>query len=214
MSSQTALDFSKTNADLKDKHPEDIINWAIGLKKKTILTTNFGPHESAIIFATQKFAKNIAILWADSGYNTLDTYKIAHKLKSDWGLNLHIYTPRISVAYRNGVLGGIPLLESEEKHNEFTEEVKLEPFNRALKEHKPEVWLTALRREQTPHRENLDIVVAERDGMIKVSPFFFWKEEKVVDYIKDNGLPINNDYFDPTKVLGKRECGLHLADKN
>ena len=211
---EQSIDFVKINADLKNKHPQDIIHWSIGLKRRTILTTNFGPHESAIIFATQKLAKDIPIVWVDSGYNTLDTYKMAHQLKSDWKLNLHIYTPRISAAYRNGVLGGIPLLENEEKHQEFTEEVKLEPFSRALKEHRPEVWLTALRREQTPHRESLDIVVTEQNGILKVSPFFFWKENEVVDYINENNLPINNDYFDPTKVLGKRECGLHLANKN
>ena len=28
-------------------------------------------------------------------------------------------------------------------------------------------------------------------------------------YLKDHGLPNENDYYDPTKVHGNRECGLH-----
>lgn len=210
MTSINLNDLSAANDGLENKHPEEIIEWALSLNEKTVLTTNFGPHEAAIIFAVRQCEKNVPIIWVDSGYNTKTTYEIAHKLKNDWRLNLYIYTPRISSAYRNAILGGIPLLEDEDQHKIFTDEVKLEPFDRSLNEHKPKIWLTALRREQTPHRENLNIIVPERMSMLKISPFFSWKEKQIIEYMKKNNLPINTDYFDPTKVLGKRECGLHL----
>ena len=31
------------------------------------------------------------------------------------------------------------------------------------------------------------------------------------EYLKRHQLPNNFDYFDPTKVEDRRECGLHLA---
>ena len=47
-------------------------------------------------------------------------------------------------------------------------------------------------------------------GILKVSPFFYYDEEKMERYLERFELPNEKKYFDPTKVLGKRECGLHL----
>ena len=32
------------------------------------------------------------------------------------------------------------------------------------------------------------------------------------EYLYEHGLPAGEDYFDPTKVLKDRECGLHLGE--
>ena len=81
-----------------------------------------------------------------------------------------------------------------------------------MSELKPDVWLTALRKEQTPFRETLDFVSEHADGLLKVSPVFYFTEEDMKNYLAEHNLPDEDDYFDPTKVLEKRECGLHLAD--
>ena len=94
-------------------------------------------------------------------------------------------------------------------HKVFTEQVKLEPFNRAMAEHKPEVWFTNLRSGQTAFRNSIDIVSVSKDGVLKVSPFYHWSDEQLDEYLKENQLPNEFKYFDPTKVLENRECGLH-----
>ena len=108
-------------------------------------------------------------------------------------------------------MGGIPTVDEEERHQEFTEQVKLEPFNRALGEFKPEIWLTGIRREETEHRKSLDVVSMDNRGIIKVAPIFYWSEEQVEAYMAAHELPSCKHYFDPTKVHDGRECGLHTA---
>jgi phosphoadenosine phosphosulfate reductase len=42
-----------------------------------------------------------------------------------------------------------------------------------------------------------------------VSPFYHWSDEKLDAYLEKHELPNEFKYFDPTKVLENRECGLH-----
>ena len=89
------------------------------------------------------------------------------------------------------------------------QQVKLEPFKRAMSEHKPDVWFTNLRKGQTAFRDSLDIITQGSDGIIKVSPFFYWSDDQLDTYLSEHDLPNEQDYYDPTKVLEHRECGLH-----
>ena len=108
-------------------------------------------------------------------------------------------------------MGGIPLPEDAEKYAWFTRAVKLEPFQRALAEFNPEVWITGIRREETDHRRALDIVSLDPRGIIKVAPFFEFSEADLEAYMVRLGLPSCRHYFDPTKANQHTECGLHTA---
>ena len=97
------------------------------------------------------------------------------------------------------------------RHAAFTEEVKLEPFARALRETAPQVWFTALRATDTAVRAAMEPVSINPDGLIKVAPLLHWSSKDLHDYCQQHGLPNNFDYVDPTKGEDNRECGLHLT---
>ena len=162
----------------------------------------------AILKAVTEVQKEIKVIWCDTGYNTPQTYKHAEEIIEAFNLNIYLYTPKQTVAHRNIVLG-IPTIE-DQKQDIFTEQVKLEPFSRAMKEHQPDVWFTNLRKGQTSFRNSIDIVSKSKDGIIKVSPFYHWTDEALDTYLEENGLPNEFTYFDPTKVANNRECGLHI----
>lgn len=204
------LDLSAINAQLKEAHPKDIIKWALSLKKKTVVTTNFGPFEAVILHLVHQQRPETPVICVDHGYNTEATYRFAAELSQSLDLNMHYYTPKVTRARREAALNGVPSIEDEQAHDQFTEEVKLEPFRRAMDEWKPELWLTAIRKEQTPFRDSLDIVTVDgKTGVIKVAPLFYWSELDMEEYLYTNSLPNEEDYHDPTKVLKNRECGLH-----
>lgn len=206
------LDLASINKELADKTPAEIIGWALSLNKKSILTTNFGPHEAAILHATTQLQADIPVICVDHGYNTEATYRFAEGLINQLNLNIHYYTPKVTAKRRETVYGGIPSIDNVEAHDIFTREVKLEPFNRAMEEFSPELWLTAIRKEQTPFRDSLDIVTQDiSTGLIKVAPFFYATELDMEEYLVENDLPIEEDYHDPTKALKDRECGLHTG---
>ena len=202
------MNLEKINKELENKSPREVVDWAISFANKPLITTNFRPYEVAILKAVTEVKKDIKVIWCDTGYNTLQTYKHAEEIIKKLRLDINLYTPKQTVAHRNAVLG-VPTINNP-KHTVFTEQVKLEPFARAMKEHQPDVWFTNLRKGQTAFRNSIDIVSVSKDGIIKVSPFYNWTDEQLDAYLKEKGLPNEFIYFDPTKVESNRECGLHI----
>lgn len=201
------IDINRVNQELKDKSPQDIVRWAINIAKNPLVTTNFRPYEAAILHLVSAQKKDIKVIWCDTGYNTPNTYKHAEAVIKTLDLNVKLYVPKQTVAHRNVVMG-IPDV-NDPNHKNFTEQVKLEPFTRAFLEHKPDLWFTNLRKGQTTFRDSIDVVSIDKNGVIKVSPFYNFSDEALDAYLEKHQLPNEFKYFDPTKVLGNRECGLH-----
>lgn len=201
------INLQEVNIELRHKTPKEIIEWALSISNKPILTTNFRPYDVAIINACNQVDENLKVIWCDTGYNTPNTYKHANFLLKKFKLNIEIYVPKQTSSYTDVTIG-IPSVD-DTKHKEFSEIVKLEPFKRAFEEHNPDLWFTNLRQGQTTFRDSIDIVSLNKDGVIKVSPFYYWKDKDLDKYLEENKLPNEFKYFDPTKALENRECGIH-----
>lgn len=199
--------IKKLNAQFKGIPPTEIVSWAVKNSKKAVVTTNFRPYEVAILYAVSEVKSDIPVIWCDTGYNTPNTYRHAEELIGGLGLNVKLYVPKQTSAHRDVVMG-IPGID-DPKHAEFTRQVKLEPFQRAMADYKPDVWFTNLRKGQTALRDSLDVLSLGKDGVLKVSPFYHWSDAQLDAYLTERNLPNEHKYFDPTKVLENRECGLH-----
>lgn len=205
------LDLDSINDSLRDASAAEIVTWALGLGRNTIATTSMGRNAAVMLHLVSEIDKTVPTVWVDTGYNLRDTYVVAERLIRDLDLNMHVYSPEMTSERRNAIMGGIPTVDEEERHQEFTRQVKLEPFARALDELQPEIWLTGIRREETELRKSLDIVSMDGRGIIKVAPLFHWSEDDVEAYMARHELPTCKHYFDPTKVFDGRECGLHTT---
>lgn len=205
------LDLDSVNASLRDASAQEVVQWALSQGRRTIATTSMGRNAAVMLDLVSQVDKTVPTIWVDTGYNLRDTYVVAERLIRDLDLNMHVYSPLITSERRNAIMGGIPTVDEEERHKEFTRQVKLEPFDRALQEFQPEIWLTGIRQEETEHRQTLDIVSLDHRGIVKVAPLFYWSENDVEAYMEAHALPSCKHYFDPTKVHDGRECGLHTA---
>ena len=142
-SSIPQIDLADINSSL-GHDAQGLVNWAVGLGLTSIVTTNFRPFEAVILHMCARAQPDMRVIWMDNGYNTDATYQFADAVTKQLGLNLSIYLPRRSRAHREAVEGAVPALD-DPRHAACTEEVKLEPFARALRETAPQVWFTALR---------------------------------------------------------------------
>jgi len=207
--------IAKANSELRNKQPLEIVKWAVDQARgRVIVSTNFRPYEAVILHLVTQVQPDISVLWADDGYNRPATYKHAEQLRKLLKLNIKAFVPKMTAAHYDAIHGGAPepTPENEERIKEFSTVMKLEPFQRGMKELTPAIWLTALRKVQNPNRANLDIVVADGNfDTIKVSPVFYWTDADLENYLKEHDLPNEWDYFDPAKADEKRECGLHAA---
>mgnify|MGYP001083344287 CR=1 FL=1 len=209
-SSAAPLDIVAANQQLRDASPADIVRWALSLNLPAMVTTSMGINAAATLHVVVARAPNIPVVWIDSGFNVKDTYVNAERIEARLGLNLQVYSPAMTPERLVAKLGGIPLPD-DPRHQWFTEQVKLEPFRRALAAVEPELWFTGIRREETAHRRHLDIVSIDARGLLKVAPFFHASAADIEAYMQEYDLPTCSRYFDPTKVEAGRECGLHTA---
>jgi len=211
----TPAELQAANAALKSQSPLDIVRW--GLERsggRAIVSTNFRPYEAVILHLVTQLQPDIPVLWVDHGYNRPATYRHAEALRARLKLNIKAYLPRKTSAHYDAVDGGMPepTPENEERIKAFSTVMKLEPFQRGMRELAPTVWITALRQVQNPNRAGLDIVSPDGNfGSLKLSPLFYWSDAQMEAYLKENDLPNEWDYFDPAKADDKRECGLHAA---
>ncbi|WP_372863790.1 phosphoadenosine phosphosulfate reductase family protein [Spongiibacter sp.] len=206
------LDLDALNAELRDKSAEDIIRWAVSLGEPAMSSTSFSQNAAVMLKLVTDVDPQMPIVWADSGYNVPDTYRVAEKLIKLLKPNLKVYIPEMTAERRNALMGGIPHPDDNpDLHREFTRQVKLEPFNRAFDELKPKIWLTGIRKEETAFRQSLDVLSWDGRGILKVAPIFYWSEQDVQAYMEAHQLPSCKHYFDPTKVAENRECGLHTS---
>ncbi|MEM7220202.1 MAG: phosphoadenosine phosphosulfate reductase family protein [Pseudomonadota bacterium] len=204
----TREQFEAGNLALADADPETVIDWILRRVERPMVTTSFGRHSAVLLDMVVRRLPNIPVVWVDHGFNTTETYRFARRLIERLDLNMQIYAPLESPAWITATLGGVPDV-GEPLHEDFTRRVKLEPFERALAELKPDAWLTGIRGEETALRGSLGRLSMDGRGLLKVAPLIAWRESDCDTYLARRDLPSEPNYFDPTKGLGNRECGLH-----
>lgn len=203
----------KANTELRFKTPIEIVHWAVSQGNgRAIVSTNFRPYEAVVLHSCVQVKPDMPVLWVDHSYNRPATYRHAEQLKKLLKLNLKAYLPKISAAHRDAIYGEIPTTKDEAALKQFSAQMKLEPFQRGMKELAPTVWITALRKIQNPNRAELDIISEDKNfGALKVNPVFYWSDTDMENYLNQHNLPNEWDYFDPAKADEKRECGLHAT---
>lgn len=199
------------NQSIEGKSALEITRWA-ATQPGAIVTTNFRPYESVILHLATEAVKDVPILWVDHGTNLPETYRFAEKCRAQLGLNLKPYLPLMTAAHWLALNGGqIPMPDEVERVESFSRIMKLEPFERGMRELAPKIWITALRKEQNPQRAaSLKPVMWDaKFNCLKVNPILEWTPVEMDAYLAEHALPNERTYYDPAKGDEKHECGLH-----
>src|SRR2546426_11624888 len=186
----TPEQITNWNAELRHKSPLEIPRWAIGQADgPALVSTNFRPYEAVLLHLCVAVQPDIPVLWVDHGYNRPATYRHAEELIRRFKLNVKLYVPRMTAAHYDAIHGGAPepTPENEERIKAFSTVMKLEPFQRGMKELAPNIWITALRKVQNPNRAGLDIVSEDKNfNTLKVNPVFYWSDAQMEAYLKEH----------------------------
>lgn len=192
---------------------QEVTRWAVVQGAgSTVVTTNFRPYEAIILHMATKAWPEVPALWVDHGSNLPETYRFAEKCREKLDLNLKPYLPKMTSAHWLALNGGqIPMPDEVARVESFSRIMKLEPFERGMKELAPKVWITALRKEQNPQRAaSLKTVMWDaKFNCLKVNPILEWTATEMDAYLAEHDLPNERTYYDPAKGDEKHECGLH-----
>lgn len=173
---------------------------------------------------------------------TLDTGRLFAETYSVWSSTNAKYQSNVKAYYPDNA--SLETFVQENGPNAFYESVdnrkkccfirKVEPLKRALKGNT--IWITGLRAEHSPDRNNLATVEwDEGNQIIKYNPILHWTTEQVRKYIDDNNVPYNPLHDKGFVSIGcapctrairpgedfragrwwwedaaKKECGLHV----
>ncbi len=227
------LDLSQVNQQLENAEASSMVEWsAETFSDGLVMSTSFGIQAAVMLHIVTRIVPKIPVIWIDTGYLPVETYKFAEKLTQRLELNLHVYQSPISPARMEALYGRLWEQDDVEAFNRYDRIRKVEPMQRALQELKATAWLAGLRKDQTEHRHNL-ARVEQQENVYKIHPILDWNARDIYQYLIAYDLPYH-PYFDlgyvtvgdwhssrpltaddtngrDTRFRGlKQECGLHL----
>lgn len=158
---------------------------------KVVFSTSFGMEDQVITDFILKNSFDVKIF-------TLDTGRLFYETYTTWEQTNEYYHTKITPYYPEA-----PAIEEYVQNNginAFYNSValrqtcchirKVEPLRRALAGNK--IWITGLRAEQSPHRQQMPMVEwDESNQIIKVHLLLHWKTQEVLFFLRSHGIPYN-----------------------
>ena len=204
----------------------DVIQRALASAETPCITSSFQAECVVLTHMLREIRPDIPVLFLDTFHHFAQTLAYRDELTARWGLNLinlQAITPRI----------GLWQAESTEA---CCKRHKVEPLFSALAGY--DTWFTALRRDQSPSRANLQEVEPfslPARTISRVAPLAAWTARDVWAYAKQHDIPLLPLYelgytsigcepctalpIDPENPRSGRwqgqklECGIHIQAK-
>jgi len=189
MNQYTEHDLRQISTSFEGRHPLEVIRWVNETfsTDEVAMATGFGAEGVALIDMIVQVNKNIKIFYLDTDLLFKETYELRDRLAEKYGIQFIRYAAVLSL---------------EEQAKQYGENLwerdpdlccklrKVEPLKKALQGLK--AWITAIRREQSPHRANSGIVAWDtKFGLVKINPLAAWTAKEVWSYIVVNEVPYN-----------------------
>ncbi|MCH8248180.1 MAG: phosphoadenylyl-sulfate reductase [Proteobacteria bacterium] len=197
-----------------------------------IVSSSFGAQSAVMLHLVTRQKPDISVVLIDTGYLFPETYRFIDELTDRLALNLKVFQPEISNAWQEARYGkrweqDLRGLEDYNQNN------KVEPMQRAIEELNVGTWFSGLRRNQSIDRAKIPFIESSGDRF-KVYPIADWTDKDVFNYLQEHKLPYHPlwekgyvsigdvhttkslaevDSIEETRFFGlKRECGLHELD--
>lgn len=195
------------------------------------VTSSFQAECMVLAHMVREQRPDIPVLFLETGYHFPETLAYRDQMTNDWKLNLVNLAAKQSVAEQEAQFG----ILNQTEPTKCCGLRKVEPLFAGLGGY--DIWFTALRREQSPTRANLQTVEPFKlpggKAIEKVSPLASWTNRDVWQYLSLHKIPALPLYdqgytsvgcqpctvppFDPDNPRSGRwqgkdklECGIHI----
>ena len=173
---------------------------------KVVFSTSLSAEDQVVTHMLTKLTKSPVIFTLDTGRLFYETYDLIDKTNKHFGINIRIMFPDESRMEKMVNEWGVNLFYDSIDNRKLCCTIrKIEPLKRALRGN--EVWITGLRSEQSPTRNDLQFAEwDEPNKIIKLNPLLSWSEAQVWDYIHARGIPYNPLHDQGYPSLGCKPC--------
>lgn len=202
-----------------------------GPEQAACVTCSFQTECMALVDLVIAHKPDIPVLFLETGYHFPETYAYRDRMTADMHLNLVNLSAQSTVAEQEARFG----ILNQSAPDRCCAMRKVEPLFRGLDGYG--IWFTALRREQSPTRANLQATDQFRlptgKELLKVSPLASWTNADVWAYLKQRRIPVLPLYDQGYTSIGcapcttppvdpenprsgrwagqKLECGIHIS---
>jgi phosphoadenosine phosphosulfate reductase len=221
----------KNDLDQKILEAEALISAELSKSGLPCVTSSFQTECVVLVHMVTRKRPDVPVLFLETGYHFPETLAYRDQITRDWNLNLINLEAKQSVADQESQFG----ILNQTNPNQCCALRKVGPLFAGLANYN--IWFTALRREQSPTRANLQTVepfkLTTGEVLEKVSPLAAWTNRDVWNYLDRYKIPALSLYdlgytsigcqpctnlpFDPNNPRSGRwqgkaklECGIHI----
>jgi phosphoadenosine phosphosulfate reductase len=171
-----------------------------------VFTTSFGLEDQAITHAILSQDLAIDIVTLDTGRLFPETYVVWSETEARYGRRIRAFYPeRASVeafVAQHGIDG---FRSSIAARQACCATRKVEPLGRALDG--ASGWITGMRAEQSWERATTPYAAVDpARGLIKLNPLLDWSRERVIDFVREHGIPYNPLHDEGFLSIGCAPC--------
>jgi len=221
--------------------PQEILSWGLdNFPNKIALSCSFGAPEGLVLLdMMHRIDPASRVFVLDTGRLPQATYDLIDRVRDRYDKTVEVIFPNAERVQSMVSDNGLNLFyESVEKRELCCRIRKVEPLSRFLST--LDAWVTGLRRDQTSARAKTPKIEIDQAhaGIVKLNPIADWSHEQVLDYVREQEVPINHLHgegypsvgCDPcSRAIGPgddlrsgrwwwensdlKECGIHLEEK-
>ncbi|MDQ7056071.1 MAG: phosphoadenylyl-sulfate reductase [Persephonella sp.] len=199
-------EFVKERSDYFENLPaQELLKWVYENFSNVGFTSSFSAEDVSIIHMIKNIKPDALIIFIDTDYHFIETYQLVERIKKEWNINLKVIKPEITVEEQINLYGEKLYERDPDKCCQIR---KVKPLKRALEG--LDVWITGMRRDQSPTRANIGKVEIHRlpsgREILKVNPVADWKRKDVWNYVYQHNLPYNPLYDKSYLSIGCAPC--------
>lgn len=191
-------------SDEKTQQALNLIANELAKSQAACVTSSFQTECVALVHMILQQRPTIPVLFLETGYHFEETLAYRDRLVSEWNLNLRNLAARQSVADQEAQFG----ILNQTAPDRCCKLRKVEPLFAGLEEY--DTWFTALRREQSPTRANLQHVEPFKlpggKTLQKISPLADWTNREVWAYLSRHNIPVLPLYEQGYTSIGCKPC--------
>ncbi len=177
--------------DVSDQSdPDVLIDWMLRrfADRRMCLTSAFGMEGCALIDMIAARAERFTVIYLDTHFFFSQTHELIDKLKERYAHLEFVNKGTDLTPQEQAKRCGDELWKRDP--DMCCQMRKVQPMIEAVRSY--DVWVTGLRRSQSPHRANMQVVEWEwKYDLLKVNPLARWERKDVWEYIQKHQVPYN-----------------------
>src|SRR5436190_7776556 len=167
--------------DTNIQNARELITAELAKNRAACITSSFQAECVVLVHMVKDQRPDIPVLFLETGYHFPETLEYRNQMTRDWNLNLVNLEAKQSVKEQESLFG----ILNQTEPSKCCGLRKVEPLFAGLANY--DTWFTALRREQSPTRANLQEVEPFKlpvgKSIEKVSPLAAWTNKDVWQYL-------------------------------